>query len=65
MADEEELQKVNVGKDEFGGLIGGIAGNLIENQVGGSAGQILGGLIRGGGCAADRSLFPLPLCDLS
>lgn len=57
MVEEEELKRINVGKDEFGGLIGGLAGNFIESQVGGGAGQIIGGLLRGGGCAADRGIF--------
>ncbi|VDK78161.1 unnamed protein product [Onchocerca ochengi] len=52
--DEEQMRKIHVGEDEFAGLIGGLAGNFIESQVGGGAGQILGGLLRGGGSGLDR-----------
>ncbi|KAK6057982.1 hypothetical protein COOONC_04448 [Cooperia oncophora] len=33
MADEEVMQKVVVKEDEFSGLIGNIAGNLIRDRV--------------------------------
>lgn len=35
--------------DEFNGLIGNIAGNFLRDNVGGTAGNILGGLVSGGG----------------
>ncbi|UMM25914.1 hypothetical protein L5515_005533 [Caenorhabditis briggsae] len=46
MADDEEeiIQKIEVKPDEFNGLIGSIAGNLIRDKVGGPGGDILGGL---------------------
>ncbi|KAK6105467.1 Calpain cysteine protease family protein [Brugia pahangi] len=50
---DERMQRIHLGNDEFGGLIGGLAGNFIENQVGGGFGQILGGLLRGGGSGVD------------
>uniref|UniRef100_A0A915PM08 Calpain catalytic domain-containing protein n=1 Tax=Setaria digitata TaxID=48799 RepID=A0A915PM08_9BILA len=51
---EEQARQVRISKDEFGGLIGGLAGNFIESQIGGGVGQVLGGLLRGGGSAMDR-----------
>ncbi|KHN84956.1 Calpain clp-1 [Toxocara canis] len=54
MAEEEEVSKVMIGKDEFGGLIGGLAGNFLQDKIGGGAGEIIGGLLRGGGGAMDR-----------
>ncbi|TKR94293.1 hypothetical protein L596_008592 [Steinernema carpocapsae] len=53
MADDEEeqLYEINVPPQEFSGLIGNLAGNFIQSQVGGGAGDILGSLIRGGGRA--------------
>ncbi|KAF8358823.1 hypothetical protein PRIPAC_93818 [Pristionchus pacificus] len=51
--EEEEFKKVEVKPDEFNGLIGNIAGNLIRDKVGGDAGNILAGLadnvLSGGG----------------
>nr|CAD2198470.1 unnamed protein product [Meloidogyne enterolobii] len=41
---ENEFQKIEVKPDEFNGLIGNIAGNLIKDN----AGQIIGGLFGGG-----------------
>ncbi|OZC04845.1 calpain family cysteine protease [Onchocerca flexuosa] len=52
--DDEQMRKIHVGKDEFNGLIGGLAGNFIESQIGGGVGQILGGLLRGGGRGLDH-----------
>uniref|UniRef100_A0A0R3RG55 Calpain catalytic domain-containing protein n=1 Tax=Elaeophora elaphi TaxID=1147741 RepID=A0A0R3RG55_9BILA len=52
--DDERLRRIHLGNDEFSGLIGGLAGNFIESQIGGGAGQILGGLLRGGGSSVDR-----------
>uniref|UniRef100_A0AC34QS88 Uncharacterized protein n=1 Tax=Panagrolaimus sp. JU765 TaxID=591449 RepID=A0AC34QS88_9BILA len=50
---EEPVKKVELKPDEFNGLIGNIAGNLIRDKIGGGAGDILGGLagnfIGGGG----------------
>ena len=33
MADEEVMQKVEVREEEFSGLIGNIAGNMIRDKV--------------------------------
>uniref|UniRef100_A0A7E4VCX7 Calpain catalytic domain-containing protein n=1 Tax=Panagrellus redivivus TaxID=6233 RepID=A0A7E4VCX7_PANRE len=41
---EAPMTKVHVQEDEFNGLIGSLAGNLIRDKVGGNAGDILGGL---------------------
>ncbi|VDM45113.1 unnamed protein product [Toxocara canis] len=38
------ISKVKVRENEFSGLIGNLAGNLIRDKVGGGAGQFLGGL---------------------
>lgn len=38
------LIQVEVKPDEFNGLIGNIAGNLIRSKMGGPQGDILGGL---------------------
>lgn len=51
---EDEIRKVKIGQDEFGGLIGGIAGNFLQQKIGGGAGDIIGGLLRGGGQGVDR-----------
>uniref|UniRef100_A0A0N5AK25 Calpain catalytic domain-containing protein n=1 Tax=Syphacia muris TaxID=451379 RepID=A0A0N5AK25_9BILA len=48
MAEEEQVQKVNVSQDEFSGLLGGLAGQFLENQIGGDAGHLIGSLVRGG-----------------
>uniref|UniRef100_A0A0M3HM86 Uncharacterized protein n=1 Tax=Ascaris lumbricoides TaxID=6252 RepID=A0A0M3HM86_ASCLU len=47
-----EYLQVKLKEDEFSGLIGNLAGDLLRNKVGGGAGQFLGGLaddILGGG----------------
>ncbi|KAK0424719.1 hypothetical protein QR680_008809 [Steinernema hermaphroditum] len=51
MADDEEEQfyEVNVPPQEFSGLIGNLAGNFIEGQLGGNTGNLIGNLIRGAG----------------
>ncbi|KAL6728148.1 hypothetical protein Aduo_009950 [Ancylostoma duodenale] len=52
MGDDEVMQKIEVKGDEFSGLIGNIAGNLIRDKVGGPGGDILAGLagnVFGGG----------------
>ncbi|EYC15167.1 hypothetical protein Y032_0038g3665 [Ancylostoma ceylanicum] len=52
MGDDEVMQKIEVKGDEFSGLIGNIAGNLIRDKVGGPGGDILAGLagnVLGGG----------------
>ncbi|KAK5980809.1 hypothetical protein GCK32_017230, partial [Trichostrongylus colubriformis] len=52
MGDDEVMKKVVVKEDEFSGLIGNIAGNLIRDRVGGPGGDILAGLadnVLGGG----------------
>ncbi|KAK6741722.1 hypothetical protein RB195_009537 [Necator americanus] len=57
MGDEEVMQKVEVKGDEFSGLIGNIAGNLIRDKVGGPGGDILAGLagnVLGGGGGGGR-----------
>uniref|UniRef100_A0A0N5CM46 Calpain catalytic domain-containing protein n=1 Tax=Thelazia callipaeda TaxID=103827 RepID=A0A0N5CM46_THECL len=54
---EEKMRKIHVGQDEFAGLIGGLAGNFLQNQVGGSAGQVLSGLLREGGNKIDQGGF--------
>lgn len=52
--EEESARRVHVAKDEFSGLIGGLAGNFIQDKIGGGAGEIIGGLLRGGGAGVDR-----------
>uniref|UniRef100_A0A0M3IRC0 Calpain catalytic domain-containing protein n=1 Tax=Ascaris lumbricoides TaxID=6252 RepID=A0A0M3IRC0_ASCLU len=54
MIEEEEIPKVTLGKDEFGGLLGNLAGNFLQDKIGGGAGEIIGGLLRGGGSAIDQ-----------
>ncbi|XGW16965.1 hypothetical protein V3C99_001972 [Haemonchus contortus] len=52
MGDEEVVQKVVVKPEEFSGLIGNIAGNLIRDRASGPGGDILAGLadnVLGGG----------------
>lgn len=68
--DDEGLKRIHVGNDEFAGLIGGLAGNFIESQIGGGVGQVLGGLLRGGGSGVDRGTsldlfthFEIVSCD--
>lgn len=55
---EEPITKVEIKNDEFNGLIGNIAGNLIRDKMGGgAAGDILGGLagnFLGGGGGGQR-----------
>lgn len=60
MIEEEEIPKVTLGKDEFGGLLGNLAGNFLQDKIGGGAGEIIGGLLRGGGSAIDqKGLFEI------
>ncbi|GMT19218.1 hypothetical protein PFISCL1PPCAC_10515, partial [Pristionchus fissidentatus] len=51
--EDEEFKKIEVKQDEFSGLIGNIAGNILRDKVGGDAGNILAGLadnvLSGGG----------------
>ncbi|KHJ89557.1 calpain clp-1 family protein [Oesophagostomum dentatum] len=57
MGDDEVMQKVEVKPEEFSGLIGNIAGNLIRDRVGGPGGDILAGLagnVLGGGGGGGR-----------
>lgn len=54
--DDERMKQIRVSNDEFGGLIGSLAGNFIESQVGGSFGQILGGLLRDSGSRTNRGI---------
>ncbi|KHN79985.1 hypothetical protein Tcan_07119 [Toxocara canis] len=42
--EEDQCVAVKVRENEFSGLIGNLAGNLIRDKVGGGAGQLLGGL---------------------
>ncbi|TKR77528.1 hypothetical protein L596_018482 [Steinernema carpocapsae] len=49
---EEEFAQVHVQENEFNGLIGSIAGNLIRDKIGGGAGDLIGGIagnVLGGG----------------
>ncbi|KAK0416655.1 hypothetical protein QR680_012613 [Steinernema hermaphroditum] len=46
---EDEFQQVHVRDNEFNGLIGSIAGNLIRDKIGGGAGDLIGGLLSSGG----------------
>lgn len=57
--EEEECKLIILGKDEFAGLIGGLASSFVESQVGGGVGQILGGLLREGGNSIDRGTTSL------
>ncbi|XGW16961.1 hypothetical protein V3C99_001972 [Haemonchus contortus] len=57
MGDEEVVQKVVVKPEEFSGLIGNIAGNLIRDRASGPGGDILAGLadnVLGGGGGRGR-----------
>ena len=57
---EEPIQKVELKQDEFNGLIGNIAGNLLRDGLGGgSGGNLLGGLasnLLGGKCLSDAKV---------
>lgn len=56
---EEVIPKVTIKGDEFGGLIGSLAGNILQDKIGGGAGEIIGGLLRGGGAELDRGGFDI------
>lgn len=46
--EEEKIEKVTVSQDEYSGLIGDIAGQFLQDKIGGAGGQIIGNLVRGG-----------------